>query len=91
VRNRTDQRPWFDAANHCANLGLRLPSLVEAAELAKTHDIPNVDDNEVFWTGDRYLNQSGNVVADTATDGGLGTTQGWNTAFETVCVTTPTN
>jgi hypothetical protein len=91
VRAENFARPWIDAANHCANLDLRLPSLAEAAELARTHDIPNVGDNEIFWTGDRYLNQNGNVVADTATDSGVGTTQSWNIAFETVCVTTPTN
>ena len=39
---------------HCANLDLRLPSLVEGLELAQTHDMPNVDVNELFWTGDRY-------------------------------------
>jgi hypothetical protein len=91
VRAENFARPWIDALNHCANLDLRLPSLAEAVELARTHDIPNVGDNEIFWTGDRYLNTNGQVVADTATDSGAGTAQGWNTAFETVCVTTPTN
>ena len=38
------------ARAHCANLDLRVPTLGEAKQLAQTHDIPNVDQDELFWT-----------------------------------------
>jgi hypothetical protein len=44
VRVENSHRPWEEAFLHCANLDLRLPTLGEAMELAKTHDIPNVDE-----------------------------------------------
>ena len=91
VRAENNHRSWFDALAHCANLDLRLPSLGEATELARTHDIPNVDQDEDFWTADRYI--SGSVlVADIESDIGAG--GGYDTVtdlHETVCVTTPTN
>jgi len=83
-------RSWFDAAHHCANLDLRLPTLGEALQLAKTHDIPNVDGDEFFWTQDRYSNSGGifaYIVNDNATLSAIAASE----SFETVCVTTPTN
>jgi hypothetical protein len=91
VRAENLARPWYDAAAHCANLDLRLPTLAEALELAQTHDIPNVDEDEQFWTGDRYLDGTGAHVGDFVTDSG---TYGYGVLSverETVCVTTPTN
>ena len=41
---------WIAASALCANLDLRLPTLGEAQALATKHDIPNVDENEKFWT-----------------------------------------
>jgi hypothetical protein len=91
VRAENFDRPWIDAANHCANLDMRMPSLAEALELAKTHDIPNVDDNELFWTGNRYISTGGGFVADLSDDFGHAGYASWDSEFETVCVTTPTN
>ena len=81
-------RPWNEALFHCANLDMRLPSLGEALELAQTHDLPNVDQGEYFWTeettsptADTYVvNDSGVVASATHAD-----------SEETACVTTPTN
>jgi hypothetical protein len=92
VRAENFARPWRDAFHHCANLDLRLPTLGEALELAQTHDIPNVGQNESFWTGDRYLYAPGNdLVADTVSDSGGDGYGGLEGQAETVCVTTPTN
>ena len=72
---------------------MRLATLPEALELARTHDIPNVDEDEDFWTGDRYVfnNQfHADVVRDSALFAGPVPTDA-ATTMETVCVTTPTN
>jgi hypothetical protein len=86
-------RSWLEALTHCANLDLRLPTIAEALELAQTHDLPGVDQDEAFWTSDRYRNSADDQFADAMTDNGQVTAI--NTAFprteETVCVTTPTN
>jgi hypothetical protein len=90
VRVENFNRHWEEAFLHCANLDLRLPTLGEAMELVRTHDIPNVDENEGFWTGDRYLSGE-TFIADVVFDSGQ---YGRLTLFfnlETVCVTTPTN
>jgi hypothetical protein len=58
--------------------------------LTQTHDIPNVDDEELFWTQDRYSNSDGSfafIVDDNAFIGANPLVS----SFETVCVTTPTN
>jgi hypothetical protein len=90
VRAENFDRPWIDAARHCANLDLRLPTVNEALELATTHDIPNVDESESFWTGGRYL--SGTTgVADVVDEAGTIDAEPLTVAWETVCVTTPTN
>ena len=90
VRAENQARMWLNAAYHCANLDLRLPTFGEALELAQTHDIPNVDEDEDFWTQDRYWvgdSQSADRVGD---DGAIGTSP-TTSSLETVCVTTPTN
>jgi hypothetical protein len=83
-------RSWFDAAHHCANLDLRLPTLSEAQQLAKTHDIPNVAEDEFFWTQDRYSN-SGGIFAYIVNDNAALSADLASSSYETVCVTTPTN
>ena len=94
-RAENDARPWEQALAHCANLGLRLPTLGEAMELAQTHDLPNVDEAEFFWTGDRYFLGS-DFLADVVDDSGFVSALfsgggGGPDEAETVCVTTPTN
>jgi hypothetical protein len=91
VRAENSARPWLQALVHCANLDLRAPTLAEALELAQTHDIPNVDQDEHFWTGERFVNSADEERANYSTDAGVignGPTDGLK---ETVCVTNPTN
>ena len=82
---------WHEAVNLCANLNLRLPSLGEAHVLAHAFDLPNVDQDEFFWTEDVYV--TGNTqVAFAVNDSGIRTLDATGTTpNETVCVTTPTN
>jgi hypothetical protein len=82
-------RPWLNAFNHCANLGLRLPSLGEGLQLVRTNDLPNVDEGEYFWTDHLYTDAADRafVVRD-AGDQAVSSTAAED---ETVCVTTPTN
>jgi hypothetical protein len=82
-------RDWDQAIERCANLGLRLPSLAEAKQLAQAHDLPTLDEEERFWTADRYVTDV--FVADTVTDGGAWGFADLTAELETVCVTTPTN
>jgi hypothetical protein len=103
VRAENSARLWRDAMRHCANLDLRVPSLGEALQLATTHDIPNVDEGEFFWTDEASLyprrpidpqepgfapfNPISFIVNDKAEFG-----QAYHEgSFETVCVMTPTN
>ena len=91
-RSENLHRVWDEALQHCANLDLRLPTLAEGLELAKTHDLPGVGEFEFFWTGDHWV-MDGKFSADTVSDqGGAGFTR-TNSGLtnETVCVTTPTN
>ena len=81
---------WSTAFVHCADLDLRLPSLSEAMELARGHDIPNIDETEPFWTGDRHLGGP-MELADNAQDNGAWGFAPTDFQRETVCVTTPTN
>jgi hypothetical protein len=89
-------RPWLQAAQHCANLNLRLPSYTEARALATNYDLPNVDENEGFWTEETEARGPNDdewafVVSD-ATPSASGFAQNrWDVSTETVCVTTPTN
>jgi hypothetical protein len=93
-RAENQARPWLQAAEHCANLNLRLPSHGEARALATNYDLPNVDQNEGFWTDeivtrgpkdDQYA-----FVQTDATSSGFSQSH-WDLPKETACVTTPTN
>ena len=90
VRAENSDRTWGQALAHCANLDLRMPSLGEAMELAQTHDIPNVDPAENFWTDETVLSPPTFYSYTVTDDGTLGTLD-QSTTQETVCVTTPTN
>jgi len=83
-----EQHTWADAADRCAGLTLRLPSLGEAQLLAGRYDLPNVDPNETFWTEERLSPGSAFVVAQTPADRSVAST---TENHETVCVTTPSN
>ena len=89
-RAENSHRPWREALSHCANLGLRLPSLGEGLELARTHDLQNVDQNEFFWSDQYYFYQGQNAfkVSDLG-DREYG--DDITSSNETVCVGTPTN
>jgi hypothetical protein len=91
VRGENQTRDWFSAAQYCASLDLRLPSFAEALELATTHDIPNVDPSEYFWTGSRYVSSDGFFYADIVNDDATIANSEVSFSRETVCVTTPTN
>jgi len=84
---------WGTAERLCADLDLRLPTLAEALTLARNHDIPNVDQDESFWTDHLYPNNSGVTVAYILDDAGdINSSANISTdQRETVCVTTPTN
>jgi hypothetical protein len=90
VRAENFARTWNQARAHCANLDLRTPSLGEALQLAQTHDIPNVDENESFWT-DEIVNDGAGVSAAVINDAGADALLGSGGSAETVCVMTPTN
>jgi hypothetical protein len=93
VRAENFARPFLEALDHCANLDLRMPSLGEAKQLAQTHDIPNVDQSEFFWTDERFMT-SGELeqAAQTVNDsGGVSFAHTSGDTAETVCVMTPTN
>jgi hypothetical protein len=96
VRAENTARSWANAQAHCANLDLRMPTLGEALQLAQTHDIPNVDQNELFWTDEATMTPEGGGVftfsAYLVSDAGSGGTLDHQTdPHETVCVMTPTN
>ena len=50
----------------------------------------NVDETESFWKGERYRAGDVDIAEFVRDDGNSGTALTTN-AFETVCVTTPTN
>ena len=95
VRAENLARGWFEARAHCANLDLRVPTLGEAAQLAQTHDIPNVDQDEPFWTDEfsQHPEAGGGFSfrAWVMDDTGAETLVQTSATFETVCVMTPTN
>ena len=91
VRAENSHRLWADAFLHCANADLRLPTLGEAMQLARTHVIPNVDEGEDFWTGDQFESE-GQLLAFVVSDNGNYAAGGISALeLETACVTTPTN
>src|SRR5690348_14687257 len=47
-------RSWDDAYNYCSNLGLRLPTLAEAAALGNKYDVPGVTFPQYFWTDETF-------------------------------------
>jgi hypothetical protein len=82
-------KPWNDANDQCAGLNMRLPSLGEALALADTYDLPNIADDEDFWTVDQA--STGNT-AWTVDDAGHNTNGfGITASIQFFCVTTPTN
>jgi len=84
-------RTWYEAGQHCAGFGLRLPSLSEARALAINYDVPGVptagQDGPYFWT-DAYwewpdarsyaLDEDGGTLNDFTSGSNI-----------TVCVTDP--
>ena len=90
ARAENNHRTWVNAFLHCGDLDLRLPSLSEAMQLARTHDIPNVDEGEAVWTGDQYESE-GQLLAGAVADNGTWSFAALFLELETVCVTTPTN
>jgi hypothetical protein len=93
-RAENQARPWLAAAQHCANLNLRLPSHTEAKALAANYDLPNVEQSEDFWT-EETVSRGPNedewaFVESDAASSGFSLTR-WDLSAETVCVTTPTN
>jgi hypothetical protein len=83
-------KSWIGAVILCSNLELRLPSLGEATSLAHNHDLPNVEDNEDFWT-EEMLGSGPVPQAWIVNDVGGFTFDDYSASYETVCVTTPTN
>ena len=90
VRGENQGRPWDQALAHCGNLDLRVPTVGEALQLARTHDIPNVDQGEFFWADNAFLS-SGAFWAYIVNDLGEVSVQTQTSNSETVCVMTPTN
>ena len=87
-------KTWTAASNLCAGLELRLPSRGEAQQLAQNHDLPNVDQNEFFWTDEFSVYPDGDTFALSAyivSDSGVWVLEETGAPDETVCVTTPTN
>jgi hypothetical protein len=91
VRAENLHRRWQDAGQHCANIDLRLPTYSEALELAATHDIPDVDEDEHFWTQDFFVTSENRAMSvDDTGDLHFGNVSA-EELLETLCVTTPTN
>jgi hypothetical protein len=78
-------RTWEDARNHCAGLGLRLPSVAEAVALAVKFDVPGVSEGQLFWTDE--FSDPGVLIVVSESGGVSGST--YTNTEETVCVTDP--
>ena len=96
ARAENSTRTWDEAFIHCANLGMRVPTLGEARQLLQTYDIPNVGPSEWFWTDELSVTEnSGNGNLDeigyTARENGGVSPAYPYIPWETVCVSTPTN
>ncbi len=92
-RAENSHRLWGEAVQHCANIDMRVPTAGEAAELVNTHNLPNLDEVEFFWTDETTMlpgddQRLWTYVADDQGDLALTAKEGTE---ETVCVTTPTN
>jgi len=81
---------WNQAVGDCEGRGLRLPSFAEAVTLATQYDLPNLNDQELFWTGEYYAATSGPRSLGVS-DGGGYLDSDQQSTYRTVCVTTPTN
>ena len=81
-------RTWQQAYDYCRNLGLRLPSIGEAAALATSYDVPGVTPAGYFWTDDFYEDTSGSRVFIVLEDGTSAVTPAAN-QLSAVCVTDP--
>jgi hypothetical protein len=85
-------RPWYEAVQHCAGFGLRLPSFSEAMALAINHDVPGVppaaqQGGPYFWTDAYWEDPSGRSYG---VDEDGGTLNDFASASHiTVCVTDP--
>jgi hypothetical protein len=89
-RAENNHRNYVNAAQHCANLNLRLPSAAEGEALATNYDLPNVDQSEDFWTDETiFLNSA--FWSGIQDDDGIAGFSSRSDLQETVCVTTPTN
>jgi hypothetical protein len=91
-RAENDERPFDQAVAHCGNLNMRLPTYAEADQLARNYDLPNVNQDELFWT-DEIIGDNNQQFAFMETDAGVTralTVIGTSEA-ETACVATPVN
>jgi hypothetical protein len=92
VKSDGVNRPFYQALDFCASLGLRLPSWSDANTLAMNHNIPNVSEFTPFWTDDT-VEFNGIEPSDLrvmiVTDPGGRTIGAGHESFETVCVTEP--
>jgi hypothetical protein len=83
---------WSQAINDCGSLGLRLPSFAEAAPLAARYNLPNLGDQDYFWTSEYFNDTTGNYGRSLVTsDGGGYLDNDQRGEYRAVCVTTPTN
>jgi hypothetical protein len=81
---------WLQAVGACDGLHLRLPTVAEAMLLATTYDLPDLTDQEMFWTDAYYSVQSGPRSLG-VNDGGGSLDSDWQSMYRGACVTTPTN
>jgi hypothetical protein len=81
---------WNQAVGDCGSRDLRLPSFAEAVALAVQYNLPNLSDQELFWTGEYYAVTSGPRSLGVSDSGGYLDSDQQST-YRTVCVTTPTN
>jgi hypothetical protein len=80
-------RQWADAIDHCAALGLRLPSVSEAAALATLYNVPGVGEFQYFWTDEQLYISSYKVM--TVNEDGFFLLAPESNSNQTVCVTDP--
>ena len=83
------------AANACANIGLRLPTWGEAITLALNHDVPGVGAGERFWTDEVVREGFGSgmtgasIVAVDENAGAIDSDASNTVSYKIVCVETP--
>ena len=58
--------------------------------LARGYDIPGLEETELFWTEEMYMNGSAQLALVASDDGGSGS-ELTSSARRVICVTTPTN